>query len=338
MTQEVLALRSSFRPLALRAVQLMVAFTMLAAPAEAFALSGTAASSDISARRPLAVRITPREVRLGAPVRVSGRLPAAAAGTTVALQAARSLRGPWRRVASARTGAAGGYRLRVSLSHSMLLRAVALPTPFVMPGAAPVAHSTLGPGMSAVRSSRPAKVQVRAALRVARRNRGVQAGRPVLLAGHLLPGRAGRTVSLQRRGPRSWSTIGHARTGRRGGFAVRFRPPVGAGGRLRVVFAGDHANGRVSAGAGTLAIYEPVLVSWYVDAGTTACGFHATYGIANRTLPCGTRVRLRRGGRTVIATVDDRGPYVGGREYDLNQTTAGALGFAGVGTIEASIQ
>ena len=39
------------------------------------------------------------------------------------------------------------------------------------------------------------------------------------------------------------------------------------------------------------------------------------------------------GGRTVVATVDDRGPYVGGRTFDLNQNTAAALGFAGVGTV-----
>jgi rare lipoprotein A (peptidoglycan hydrolase) len=35
----------------------------------------------------------------------------------------------------------------------------------------------------------------------------------------------------------------------------------------------------------------------------------------------------------VTAVVDDRGPYVGGREWDLNQNTARALGFGGVGTV-----
>jgi rare lipoprotein A (peptidoglycan hydrolase) len=35
----------------------------------------------------------------------------------------------------------------------------------------------------------------------------------------------------------------------------------------------------------------------------------------------------------VTATVDDRGPYVGGRDWDLNQNTAAALGFGGVGTV-----
>jgi rare lipoprotein A (peptidoglycan hydrolase) len=44
-------------------------------------------------------------------------------------------------------------------------------------------------------------------------------------------------------------------------------------------------------------------------------------------------VTFRYGGNTVTATVDDRGPYAGGREWDLNQNTAGALGFNGVDTV-----
>ena len=55
--------------------------------------------------------------------------------------------------------------------------------------------------------------------------------------------------------------------------------------------------------------------------------------MANKSLPCGTHVTFSYGGRTVVATVDDRGPYVGGRTWDLNQNTAAALGFAGVGTV-----
>ena len=58
--------------------------------------------------------------------------------------------------------------------------------------------------------------------------------------------------------------------------------------------------------------------------------------VANRTLPCGTRVALHYGGRTVTAVVDDRGPYVGGRNWDLNQATAAALGFGGAGSVWVS--
>jgi rare lipoprotein A (peptidoglycan hydrolase) len=83
-------------------------------------------------------------------------------------------------------------------------------------------------------------------------------------------------------------------------------------------------------------VFSPDLASWYYDAGTTACGYHAGLGVANRTLPCGTRVAFHFGGRTVTAVVDDRGPYVGGRNWDLNQNTAAALGFAGTGTVWVS--
>jgi rare lipoprotein A len=75
------------------------------------------------------------------------------------------------------------------------------------------------------------------------------------------------------------------------------------------------------------------VASWYDDAGGTACGFHATFGVANRTLPCGTKVTFRHNGHTVNAVVDDRGPFVGGRDWDLNQNAAAALGFSGVDSV-----
>lgn len=81
----------------------------------------------------------------------------------------------------------------------------------------------------------------------------------------------------------------------------------------------------------------PAVASWYYDEGDTACGFHAHYGVASRTLPCGTQVQLRYGARTVTATVDDRGPYVYGRSFDLGLSTARALGMSGVVTLYSHI-
>jgi rare lipoprotein A (peptidoglycan hydrolase) len=78
------------------------------------------------------------------------------------------------------------------------------------------------------------------------------------------------------------------------------------------------------------------LASWYYDGGRTACGFHAYYGVANKRLRCGTRVLFRYHGRSAWAVVQDRGPYVGGRVWDLNQGLAGALGFRGVNYVQAS--
>lgn len=76
--------------------------------------------------------------------------------------------------------------------------------------------------------------------------------------------------------------------------------------------------------------YRRGLASWYYDSGATACGFHAKFGVANRTLPCGTKVNFIHDGHRLTATVDDRGPYVAGRTWDLGQRTARALHLTGV--------
>jgi rare lipoprotein A len=143
-------------------------------------------------------------------------------------------------------------------------------------------------------------------------------------------------VSLQALQNGSWQTLASARTGSAGRFVLRY--VAGSAGQepIRVKFAGDRLNSRSTTHAGQMTVYRAAEASWYYDAGNTACGFHAQYGVANRTLPCGTKVAFRFGGRSVTATVDDRGPYVGGRDWDLNQTTAGALGFAGVGQVWSS--
>lgn len=70
-----------------------------------------------------------------------------------------------------------------------------------------------------------------------------------------------------------------------------------------------------------------------------ACGgtlMPGTMGVANKTLPCGTMVKLRYHGRTVTVPVIDRGPYVAGRDYDLTEAVKQKLGFPGVGTVLAT--
>lgn len=49
--------------------------------------------------------------------------------------------------------------------------------------------------------------------------------------------------------------------------------------------------------------------------------------VAHKTLPCGTKVRLLYRGRKITARVWDRGPYVGGRDFDLDVTVQRRLGF-----------
>lgn len=92
-------------------------------------------------------------------------------------------------------------------------------------------------------------------------------------------------------------------------------------------------------------LHEAV-ASWYgPSSGTSlACGGElasSTVGVANKTLRCGTRVRvcLNRSGPCINVTVVDRGPYVEGREYDLTEATARRIGFMarGVGPVWVSV-
>ena len=72
----------------------------------------------------------------------------------------------------------------------------------------------------------------------------------------------------------------------------------------------------------------------------TACGVMYTrtlVGVANRTLPCGTLVAFSYGGRTVIAPVVDRGPYVTGRNWDLSGGLCSALRHCFTGPIRWTI-
>ena len=53
---------------------------------------------------------------------------------------------------------------------------------------------------------------------------------------------------------------------------------------------------------------------------------------AHRTLPLGSKVKItnKRNGRSVIVTINDRGPFVRGRVIDVTPAAARSLGFSGV--------
>jgi rare lipoprotein A len=58
---------------------------------------------------------------------------------------------------------------------------------------------------------------------------------------------------------------------------------------------------------------------------------------AHRTLPFGTRVRVTHGDRSVVVTINDRGPFVHGRVLDLSTGAAQAIGLGGVGRVTAEV-
>jgi hypothetical protein len=61
------------------------------------------------------------------------------------------------------------------------------------------------------------------------------------------------------------------------------------------------------------------LASWYDYGGTTASGRSYTYGFASLLFGSawGTRVLFCHAGRCHVGELDDHGPYVAGREFDL---------------------
>ena len=63
----------------------------------------------------------------------------------------------------------------------------------------------------------------------------------------------------------------------------------------------------------------------------------AAFSAAHRTLRLGTMLRVAYGGRAVTVRVNDRGPYVRGRDLDLSQAAAAALGLPGTGTVTVQI-
>jgi peptidoglycan lytic transglycosylase len=139
------------------------------------------------------------------------------------------------------------------------------------------------------------------------------------------------TLQVRRRGV--WRTIASDRTTASGRYVLRdrVRRPMSLVARITV-------NG-VPRPIGRLNGYRAAYASWYgpgLYGNRLGCGGRlrpGRIGVAHRTLPCGTKLTLRHRGRTVRVRVIDRGPYVGGREFDLTEATAKRLRFRGHGTV-----
>ncbi len=272
-------------------------------------------------------------LRFGQPIAVSGRVPAADAGRALTLQyAPRGRR--WRAVAHGRVARDGRYRFRAEPRKSGKLRILMLPAGAEAAGAAAVTAE-------APRRSRARGVAVAGKLVVDRGGRDVHAGDVVHVRGTLLPRGRGRRVVVEAGRHGRWHAVARARTRADGHFDARLATGAAGTQRLRVRFAGDRRNAGVRAGAGTLRAFRPGLASWYgLYGGALACGGtlgYGTLGVANKTLPCGTKVTLRYHGRQVTVPVIDRGPYAGGREWDLTGATARRLGFDGVGVVWSTV-
>ena len=169
---------------------------------------------------------------------------------------------------------------------------------------------------------------------VSAKRMNIQSGSRVTVKGRVAePGVA--KLQIQRRG--RWVTLDRDRTDAVGRYLLRKRVRGPLSARVRV---------RTSAGAkrviGRLNVYRHALASWYgpgLFGNPLGCGGRlstGTVGVANKTLPCGTKVTIRHRGRVLRVRVIDRGPYVGAREYDLTAATAQKLRFSGHGAIQVT--
>lgn len=282
--------------------------------------TGAPAANEAGAATPaVSIASKRRNVRYGHRLRLGGRVAPAGGDRAVRLEYAPRGRG-WRPVARSTARPDGTYRFSVRARRSGAYRAVA--------------------GDGAVSPPRWVRVVARIA---GRADHHVRDDSRVRVRGRLRPGLPGRPVALELRARGRWRTVDRARTGGRGRFRATWRARRTGRFRLRVRFRGDRANAGASrAVRGRIHVYRPAHASWYgpgLYGNRTACGRTlgaGTLGTAHRWLSCGTRVTFRHGGRSVTVPVIDRGPYVGGREFDLTAATKHRLGFGSTGTVLAA--
>lgn len=104
--------------------------------------------------------------------------------------------------------------------------------------------------------------------------------------------------------------------------------------RTRSASLGSTGAGR-SAGSG--------LASYYWQGQRTASGARfnpSAMTAAHRSLPFGTKVRVtnKRNGRSVVVTINDRGPFIRGRVIDLSRGAAQVIGMTGAGVAPVSLE
>jgi rare lipoprotein A (peptidoglycan hydrolase) len=161
--------------------------------------------------------------------------------------------------------------------------------------------------------------------------------RSVRLTGQAQPG---RQVAIQRLdSSEGWVEVAQTAADGNGAFSVVWRPDVTGRVQLRAVPGGSVRAAANSPGTAALTVFRPGRATWYGPGfygKRTSCGRTMTtelVGVAHRTLPCGTRVRVYYRGRTIVAPVVDRGPFANGASWDLTAAAARAVGMTQTSTI-----
>lgn len=167
----------------------------------------------------------------------------------------------------------------------------------------------------------------------------VLAGNGLAVRGKMRPSGRHR-VKLVFRGPDR--AVRGVKTKANGTFALRWAPERTGSYAVRAYGVHDRRVAASRSAKRKLTSYRLAGASYYgpgLYGNGVACGgtlMPGTMGVAHKTLPCGTKVKLRYHGRSVTVPVIDRGPYVAGRDYDLTEAVKVRLGFPGVGTVLAT--
>jgi rare lipoprotein A len=167
----------------------------------------------------------------------------------------------------------------------------------------------------------------------------VLSGNGIAVRGKVRPSGRHR-IKVVFRGPDA-GVVG-ATTRANGTFALDWSPAQIGNYSVRAFGIHDRHTHGSSSKARRLTTYRQAGASYYgpgLYGNGVACGgtlMPGTLGVANKTLPCGTMVKLRYHGHAITVPVIDRGPYVAGRDYDLTEATRNRLGFPGVGIVLAN--
>jgi len=135
----------------------------------------------------------------------------------------------------------------------------------------------------------------------------------------------------------------HARRAALAAVAVSLALTSGAGAAV-TGGAWTAAADRAQAGSGlAFSPFRSAGATWYgpgLYGNTTACGRvlrPRTVGLAHRSLPCGTPVKVAYRGRRLVTRVIDRGPYSPGHDWDLTNGARRTLGFEGSNRIRYAV-
>lgn len=113
-------------------------------------------------------------------------------------------------------------------------------------------------------------------------------------------------------------------------------------------FGAAQYGGALQYGAAEVPLYDvaggqTMMASYYDYSHTgslTASGVSfdpAGFTAAHKTLPFGTQLLVSYGGRSVQVTVNDRGPFVAGRDIDLSQAAADMIGLTSAGVAPVQV-